>query len=352
MTELTSRELVWRTLRFESTPRVPRQLWLLPWAEQHCRAELEAIRQAFPDDITAAEVMYPPLPCMRGDPYAVGTSVDEWGCEFVSIQAGAIGEVKRPLVESYASDLDKVCPPDAWLAVSLDEANRACARSDRFMLSGVCLRLFERMQFLRGTENLYVDLIEQPAGLFTLRDRVHEWNLAMIDRWAASDVDGIMWMDDWGSQQSLLMSPDLWRSLFKPCYREYVDRIHAGGKACFVHSDGYIDAVYEDLIEIGVDAINSQLFCMDIELIGRRFGGRITFWGEIDRQQLLPYGSTDDIRRAVRRVADALYDGHGGVIAQCESGVGARPENVRAVFETWDRIGAAKAGAGSTQGDV
>lgn len=338
MPELTSRELLYRTLRFEPTPRVARNLWTLPWAETRYPAEMAAIRRDFPDDFDYPKVDFPQPSCVRGDPYEVGTFVDEWGCAFVNIQAGAIGEVKDPIVKSYESDLDKVCPPHDWITMNLDDVARQCAASDRFILSPLCFRLFERMQFLRGTEALYMDLIDQPAGLFKLRDRVHEWNLAMVDRWCRTDVDGIMGMDDWGSQRSLLIAPGLWRELFKPLYREYAERIRAAGKFCFFHSDGWIFDIYEDLIEIGVDAVNSQLFCMDIEEIGRRFKGRITFWGEIDRQHLLPAGTPDEIRAAVRRVANALYDGRGGVIAQCEFGMAARPDNVRAMFDEWNRL--------------
>ena len=102
--------------------------------------------------------------------------------------------------------------------------------------------------------------------------------------------------------------------------------------------DGHIMAIYEDLIEIGLDAVNSQLFCMDIEEIGRRFKGRLTFWGEIDRQHLLPFGTVPEIRSAVRRVADALYDPAGHIIAQFEFGAGAKLANAHAVHETWAQI--------------
>jgi uroporphyrinogen decarboxylase len=102
-----------------------------------------------------------------------------------------------------------------------------------------------------------------------------------------------------------------------------------------MHSDGHIAAILPDIVEIGVDAINSQVFCMDVEELGRRFAGKVTFWGEVDRQHLLPYGTPGDIRSAVGRLGRA-FDRHGGVIAQCEFGIGARPENVAAVFESWN----------------
>ena len=338
MPALTPRELVRRTLRFEPTPRISRNLWVLPWAERHHPDALAAIRRDFPDDIALADVPYPPVPGMHGDPHAVGTHVDEWGCRFVNLQAGVIGEVKEPLVRNYDDDLDKVRPPDEWHQVDLAPVADQCADDDRFMIGQANIRLFERMQFLRGTVDLFVDLLRKPAGLFALRDRVHQWNLAMIDRWAATDVDAIAWMDDWGAQRSTLIDPDLWREFFKPCYRQYVQRIHAAGKFCFVHSDGWITDLLDDVIEIGIDAINAQLFCMDVEELARRFKRRITFWGEIDRQHLLPFGSPDEIRQAVRRVANGFCDGHGGVIAQCEFGAGAKPENVRTVFEEWNRV--------------
>jgi hypothetical protein len=67
------------------------------------------------------------------------------------------------------------------------------------------------------------------------------------------------------------------------------------------------------------------------------FAGKITFWGEIDRQHLLAFGSTDDIEHAVKDVHDRLWR-DGGCIAQCEFGAGAKPENVRRVYETWDKL--------------
>ncbi len=87
-------------------------------------------------------------------------------------------------------------------------------------------------------------------------------------------------------------------------------------------------------MEIGVDALNSQLFCMGIDNL-TPFAGRITFWGEMDRQRLLAFADAQEVEDAVRLVHSRLWR-NGGCIAQCEFGAGARPENVRRVFETWD----------------
>ena len=93
--------------------------------------------------------------------------------------------------------------------------------------------------------------------------------------------------------------------------------------------------MFGDLVEIGVDAINSQLFCMNIEDLAERYKGKITFWGEIDRQHVLPFGSEANVRAAVNRVRNVLDDGTGGVIAQCEWGKDNPRQNIEAVFQAW-----------------
>jgi len=217
----------------------------------------------------------------------------------------------------------------------LCEVNRACEQSDRFVLSDVTARPFERLQFLRGTMDLYLDIGYGTAEFHSLLDMVHEFYLEDIRNWCASDVDGIFFMDDWGGNRQLLIDPRTWREVFKPLYKEYCDIIHATGKYAFFHSDGNIQAIFGELIEVGIDAINSQLFAMDIEELATMYRGEVSFWGEIDRQHVLPLGAREEVVDAVRRVRGALDDGSGGVIAQCEWGMDDPNDNIRAVFEAW-----------------
>jgi len=337
---MDSRQRVYRALEFRSPDRAPRNLWYLPWVKLHESDRLGAFRREFPDDFAVPAGVLAGGDRSRGEMYRKGEAVDDWGCAWESMMDGILGEVKHsPLADDAA--LDAYAPP--WEVIDRadwDAANRAqqanLAGDRKFMWSMAGVSLFERMQWLRGPEQLMVDLAYDTAGVRRLREMIHEFNCRMLARWAATDVDAAGFLDDWGAQNSLLISPKMWREVFKRCYREYCDLIHAGGKKVFFHSDGHITDIYEDLIEIGVDAINSQLFCMDIEQIGRRFAGRITFWGEIDRQWVLPFGTVDDVRNAVRRVRRALDDGRGGVIAQCEWGPNYPAENIRAVFETWN----------------
>ena len=333
---MTSRELVRRTLEFRDPARIPRQLWVLPWAEKNHPAALASIRERYPDDIvTSPSCLNEPLRT-QGREHAPGVYVDEWGCRFENRQDGIVGEVKKPILIDWKKDTALRIPKER-LSVDVRKVNDFCRSTDAFVLARSAVRPFERLQFIRGPENLYLDLADPPDELFGLVEKIHDFYKAEMELWAETEVDALVFADDWGSQNSLLISPSLWREVFKPLYRDYVRIARRNEKFIFMHTDGYVIDIFPDLIEIGVDAVNSQLFCMDIEELGRRFAGKITFWGEIDRQHLLPYGEPRDIRDAVGRVAKALYS-KGGVIAQCEFGIGARPENVAAVFKAWDSL--------------
>jgi uroporphyrinogen decarboxylase len=333
---MDSRRLVYQTLEFDHPGRIPRDLWVLPWAEDHYPRELAEIRRRFPSDIVTAPACLIHPPSTEGGQYEIGTYVDEWGCVFYNKQRGVIGEPKEPRLKTW-DDLDQFQPPAGTLSVDIRQVNAFCRASDGFVLSGCCARPFERLQFLRTSEQIYFDLGEQAPGLFTLLDRVHQHYLKEMELWAQTEVDALSFMDDWGAQRALLISPRMWRRIFKPLYKDYIDLAHAHGKKAFMHSDGCTADIIPDLVELGLDALNCQLFTMDIETLGKQFAGKITFWGEIDRQRLLPFGTPAEVDQAVRRVNRAFYR-DGGVIAQCEFGAGARPENVAQVYATWDAL--------------
>ena len=335
---MTSRERVIKTLTFDYPDRPPRHLWFLPGVAKYRAAELEQVKSMYPDDLAVpGGYRYGASRRARGVPCEVGEYVDEYGSVWQVGEPGVIGEVKEcPLADWSALDRYEL-PWELLDEADLSGVNESCAKMDTFAFVGTHVRPFERMQFLRGTENLLVDLAYGVPEVYRLRDMLHEFHCREMRMWAATDVDGVSFMDDWGSQTSLLISPDQWREFFKPLYKDYCDILHERGKFVFFHSDGNIESIYPDLIEIGVNAVNSQLFCMDIEGLGARYKGKITFWGEIDRQHILPFGTTDEVRAAVRRVKSALFDPSGGVIAQCEWGTKDPMENIEAVFDEWGK---------------
>ncbi|MCK4646457.1 MAG: methyltransferase [Candidatus Aminicenantes bacterium] len=337
---MNSRKFVQETLAFDSPGRIPRQIGVLPWAEEKYPDIVRQMRTNFPDDIVPTPTPYKRPLGIVGDRYSPGTYVDEWGCIFSNPRKGIIGIVQKPLIDGW-KDLDNFKTPESVLSLDRDAVNAFCKESECFILAGTFQRPFERLQFIRTMEQALIDLVEQPPELFELIDRIHEHYLKEVEVWARTDVDAISLMDDWGTQNSLITSPDIFRKIFKPLYQEYVEIARHYGKYVFLHSDGYILDILPDLIEIGVDALNSQIFCMGIRELGERYRGKITFWGEIDRQYLLSRGSREEIEQAVYEVWKELY-AEGGVIAQCEFDLEAKPENVYAVFETWNSIGQAR----------
>jgi hypothetical protein len=271
----------------------------------------------------------------QGTPYIVGEYTDAWGVPWEVGEEGVMGEVKNPPIQDWRV-LDHYSPPWEILeTANWGEVNSFCAATEKFVVTPWGVNPFERMQFLRGSENLYLDLGYGSPQVSTLRDMVHDFFRKEIALWCQTDVDGVKFSDDWGSQRGLLISPSMWQVMFKPMYVEYCEMIHAAGKFAFFHCDGNISQILPDLIEMGVDAINSQLFCMDIEAIGSKYQGEITFWGEIDRQYIMPFGTPKEVRRAVHRVRRALDTGCGGVIAQFEWGKDVSRENVEVALEAW-----------------
>ncbi|MCL2751709.1 MAG: methyltransferase [Firmicutes bacterium] len=338
MNEMTSRDMVLKTLNGANSGRAPRQLWALPWAGIHHHDTLVKIMNDFPADIVTVGAALKEVPSVTGVPFEAGEYIDEFGCVFQNIQRGVIGEVKRPIVTDDGwADADNVHIPEEWLTFDTADANENIRKTGgKFTIAGCTARPFEQLQFIRGSENLYVDLMYKPSGMMAFIEKLHDFYCRLLTKWAQTEADALMFMDDWGSQKTLLISPALWDGMFRPMYQDYIDIAHQAGKKAFMHSDGYTLDIIPRLVDMGLDALNTQIFCMGIDVL-KQFKGKLTFWGEIDRQHLLPYGSKEDIRRAVTSVYSALYD-NGYAIAQCEFGAGAKPENIAEVFKTWDLL--------------
>ena len=332
---MKARERVTRTLTFKTPDRVPRDVWPMFGVEWDRKDEIDMLLRKYPMDIKRAGWDRPRMDYECGTRGDYGIHVDEWNCAWVTAKRGVGGEIRRSPLEDWAA-FDDWKPPYDILKTDLGCVNRQADQEDVFLLSGPLCDPFQRMQHLRRTQNLLLDIGYGDARLWKLRDMIHEFFMTQMQAWVKTDIDGIYFSDDWGTQQDLLISPAMWRDFFKPLYQDYCNLAKKHGKYVFMHSDGQISKIYEDLIEIGVNALNSQLFCMDMEELRQRYKGRITFWGEIDRQHALPFGTPEQVKQAVRTVRDILGDPAGGVIAQIEWGIDVSYANAEAVYEAWN----------------
>jgi hypothetical protein len=330
---MTSRELVRRTLEFENKEgRVPRDLWYLNWYKTHHQRELQDLMRDYPVDFkyAPAKLETPITERLSAD----GKATDDWGVSREEVLSGISGQVKTPLVaDDDWNDTDNVHIPLEYLSFDADEVNRFCRSTDYFVLMPWYVNPFERLQSIRTTELFLMDLAERNSGMLAFLKKLHSFHCDLLERWAKTEVDALIISDDWGAQNSLLINPNDWVEIFKPLYKDYIDIAHRVGKKVFMHSDGYTVDIYPHLIEIGLDAFNSQIFCMGIEKL-EQFAGKITFWGEMDRQHLLVNGTPKQIDEAVGEIYKRLWR-EGGCIAQLEAGLEAKPENVLQTYKSW-----------------
>jgi len=331
----TSRDRVIHALHHEPIDRAPRDLWATPALESLRADELAEMNYRYPSDIVRPEFRYARGHHVKGSPYEVGEHCDAWGCTWQVARRGEPGG----LTHSPLADLRQAAnfrpPLEILEKADFAAANRSCAATSRFVLAWSDVRPLERLRWLHGPEATLADLA---AGVKPIRDllaMLHEFYCRELSHWAATDVDGVVLMDDLGTSQGLLLPPQVFRDLFGPLYREYCRILRARDKFVFFRAGGDIEGVFEDLLAAGVDAIHAPLLSMNLEGLAARFRGRVTFWGGLEGRRSLAQGTTDDVRAAVRRLRAALDFGHGGVIAQCEWDADAPFHNVAAALEQW-----------------
>jgi len=264
------------------------------------------------------------------------SGVDEWGAVWENIGAMTLGQVKDFPLKNWA-DFNRLTIPDIndpqrWTCLE-DVRQKA---GDRFLL-GHGISIYERVHFIRGLENAWMDIHSAPEELGRLVDVLVEMNLAAIQRYASLGFDGLIFPDDWGLQNRLMISPADWRKIWKPRYARIYEAAHAAGLHTFLHSCGYIVDILDDLIEIGLEAIHmDQQENMGLGLLGGRFGGRITFFAPVDIQKTMFYGTLDEIRQYCHAMVRLLGRPEGGFIPRWYSdpvGAGHRPEAIDAMCE-------------------
>jgi len=185
--------------------------------------------------------------------------------------------------------------------------NQAEKNRDRYRVVKVGA-LWEQATFLRGMEELLIDLILHPGFVHELLDGIMNVLLENLKTYQRElDVDCIWLSDDYGSQKNLLMSPASWREFIRPRLKRICDEVHAAGYHFVLHSDGAIGEVIPDIVDIGVDLLNPvQSECVDVYKIKKDFGRYLTLWGGYGSQGMLVFGTPAEIRREVNEMCDSL----------------------------------------------
>ena len=236
------------------------------------------------------------------------TYIDDWGVVWQREPGDDIGVVIGSRLEE--PDLKGFEPPvpasrARWLS-------SLCATShDQFRLVSLSSPVFQRAWFLRGFEDLLVDMAIHDEFVHQLMDVIVEYTTAVVREAVEYDIDGFFLMDDWGQQEGLIISPGMWREYIKPRMQTLFEMVKERDLFVFFHSCGDIEELIPELIEMGVDVLNPfQPEVMDVYAIKEQFGDRLSFYGGVSTQELLPHGTPQEVEADVRDKMEKL--GHNG----------------------------------------
>jgi len=266
-------------------------------------------------------------------------SSDWWGAGWGTETEGYWHAV-APLITS--TDLAGFSWPDPQAETLLDHAKRAIAADGgaHFIAPNFGFALFERAWSLRGFDQLLMDLVDQPAWVEELLDRITLIQVTLAKRFVALGVDGGYFGDDYGAQRSLLFSPKTWRQLFKPRLARMFAVFREAGLPVILHSDGDIWPILPDLVDIGLTCLNPvQPEVLEHTRLYREFGQHLSFYGGISTQEVLPKVSPAEVRAATLAcIRDLAPDGTGLILGpshRMQSDI--PPENVAAMLDVFPK---------------
>ena len=317
---MTPKEIVKRTITFQKPSRLA-----------------YSFPEKYGNDFYGLEMT--PSPDAR--PGSKKNETDEWGAVWENIGVCKLGEVKEFPLKDWKSfdqlNVPDITEPGRWETLS-KQVEKA---GDRYLLcSGISI--YERIHFIRGLENTWMDIYENQDELKRLIDILVNMNLYAIEKYAEAGGDGYIFCDDWGLQNKLMIAPDTWREIWKPAYTTIYTAARNAGLQTFLHSCGYIIDILDDLIEAGLDVIQmDQQLNMGLDNLNK-FAGRITFWCPVDIQAVM-CGTPDEIRAYCHLLVDKLGTPDGGFLPKWYGdpvGAGHSEEAVDAMCEEFLKIAA------------
>ena len=288
----------------------------------------------------------------EGDGY-VQQYVDEWGVTWRRSDASSeFADRGGPFqhMEPTDADLEKYLWPDPSDPIRFlglrESGERIRSETDYALVFELPYGVVREAQRMRGFSEFLEDLLINPTFAVALMEKVIAVVTEIAER-ALDEVgpnDVVMWIEDMGFQDRAYMRPELYRRMIKPFHRQLVETIKKKTSAkILMHSDGSIRELLPDLIEIGVDAINPVQVSakgMGSEELKREYGRDLSFWGAIDSQHTLPFGSPDDVTEEVRTRINDLAPGGGYVLGSCHNIQREVPaENVLAMFDAAAKYG-------------
>lgn len=315
MMSLTHKERMRRAMLYEAVDRIPTQinytLGMGSLLARHFDVSFEELPGTLDNHMVRLDLSYPQRLSEDGS-----LRYDWWGAGHDTKEEGYF-VAYSPLSENH--DLDAFSWPDPHAPHLLDKASQLVNRygEEFFITPNFGFALFERAWALRGFENMFVDMSTEPDYTAKLLDRIVDIQLVLIHRFLDLGVDGAYFGDDYGAQKNLLFSPRMWRQYIKPRLARLFAPFCERGLPVMMHSDGQIQQILPDLVEIGLTTLNPvQPEVLDHAWLKESFSDELAFYGGISTQTVLPHGGPDEVTAAIRQCVRVLApDGTGLVIA-------------------------------------
>ena len=308
---MTSRERVKRAIHFQGPDRVP--LWM---ADKNFDMTNDIYR-------TASETFkaLPEEKLRELVPDFDGTLAQtEWGniTGKLNTTLSTTETVRSGFIEWEEFYKDYSFPDiDAPYRYEKAKSNIRGRSEEKYELAWFGSGYFGVLYCLRKMEDLLVDLGMYQKELEDFCDRLEPVFLRSLEQWAATGAHGILFGEDMGLQDRLIMNPDTWRQIFKPRYERFIAKAHNLNLDVLMHSCGYIREIIPDLAEIGLDVLQFDQICIyDLDDLAKQFGDKIAFFCPVDIQAVMPTGDKERIRAEARRMIDKLGHFNGGFIAK------------------------------------
>jgi uroporphyrinogen decarboxylase len=211
---------------------------------------------------------------------------------------------------------------------------------DRAIMAGGCMPFFYH-NLIRGLELSLIDLVAEPEMAHVIITRICDFFYGFYERMldaAEGLIDVAHLTDDFGTQNGLMISPQMFDTFFDAHYRRLATLIKDHGAKIIHHDDGAMWELLPRLIDIGIDILNPiQYRCgnLDLDWLNDTYGDRLCFHGGVDNQQVLPFGSVEDVIAETRKCIESLGRGGGYILAPCHNLQAVSPvENIIAMYET------------------
>jgi uroporphyrinogen decarboxylase len=265
-----------------------------------------------------------------------GQLYDRWGVAY-DINTDGICVVNHPLKGASDEEIMHYQAPDPDVPGNFSMVENDLKKYSQeylVIMSGHC-GIFERAWFLMGYEDLLMGLASGSKSVSVLLAKILDYKLAVARKTVDMGFEVGHTSDDIGGQSGLMFSREMWRSNFRPLYTR-LWRVFKDARLPMIHhSCGNVTDMLGDFIDLGLDVIEPVQNVMDFPRLKKDFGKRLTFWGGVGTQAILPFGTPQDVRRHTREVIECLGRGGGLIISPDQEIMADVPsENIVAYVET------------------